>query len=134
MLTEDQLGSTVAGMQQRSIAKNSVTRRIALGITKVAPTGRQGWLVLQYDGDVAVLCDIVVCEPLEDIDEGLSVDAFVLAELETWIRLANDGNAIGAANDRTLVVGGKLPYFIRNVRSIMDIATHFGVEVRAATA
>lgn len=131
MLSAKHLEDAVAALRTMPIARNSVQRRIALGVTGVSDTGQQGWIVLKYDGDSVQSSELHVTQPMDDVDASLDVEVAVLASPEVWIRIGAAGHegAVLAADRRDLDVSGKLPYFIRNVRSLLDIAVQFASEL-----
>lgn len=106
-------------------------RRIALGVTGVSPDNKQAWLILNFSEDIISECELRISDSMKHPYQELDVEVTVMASPETWLEIGVGGSnaAVKAADLRNIVVRGKLPYFIRNVRSLLDIAVLYATEL-----
>lgn len=136
MITLEQLDNVRGLFLQQEILNCTIGRDVAFGIKDIGIDNEEGWMVVRYPEGGAPEAELRVGEPLTMPDDDLGVFIAVLANAETWLTVGVGGlaAAIEAADQRKIVVTGKLPYFIRNVRSFMDMATRFGELLRSTSA
>lgn len=109
----------------------SLDRRIALGVKQGGAEDNDAWVILSISAGLATVAEFRVCGALADADSALGVDIVVLASASVWGEIGAGGvaAAIAAADAHRIVVSGKLPYFIRHVRSTVDLMVAFGQEI-----
>lgn len=106
----------------------SLNRPIALGINDFITPGTDAWLILIFSDGNITSGEWRICGPLNDIDDELGVSIVVQAKEDQWRAIGAGGHeaAILAADNKSFALSGKLPYFIRHVRSTINVISNFG--------
>jgi hypothetical protein len=133
MIPVDCVRTACEGLRATPIQNNSIQEPIALGINGVEADNRWAWTTLKFAQNQVSECELLVGDkPLKDPHTELGVEIAVVASSEAWLEIGAGGMsaAVKAADERKFVVGGKLPYFIRNVRSLLEIVVLYAAELK----
>jgi hypothetical protein len=115
-------------MHDLQISNCSLNRRVALGVSAGGLDGKDAWVVFDCSSGILRMHELRYCGPLADTDSELSVEFVAIASPEVWQKIGNGGRAAAvlACDEKDVLVSGKLPFFIRHVRSIIDLFVVFG--------
>lgn len=121
-------------LNDKKITDNSLDRRIALGIEKGGVEGTDIWIILDFSTGETKLSEIRQCAKFNDPDAELGVELVITAAVDVWGKIAEGGNAAAvlAADKREIFIAGKLAYFIRHVRSLIDLISTFSQALKIA--
>jgi hypothetical protein len=110
------------------IANCSLNRRVAVGVVNGGQDGTDAWVILDFASGAAQAAEIRHCSNLSDPDAALDVAIVFLAKVAVWTEIGQGGfpAALAATDARKIFVSGKLAYFIRHVRSSVDLPVLFG--------
>lgn len=101
---------------------NSLNRPVALGFWPVE--SNVAWVIFGFHAEAISSVEIKYFDkPLTDPDRTLGVEISVVATETHWEAMRAHGHqgVVTASDNGGLVIGGKLPYFIRHVRSIVEL-------------
>jgi hypothetical protein len=113
-------------------ALNSLDRPVAFGIKGISNKGRDPWFVIGLSAGRIETVQFRSCGAMVDIDAELDVAIVVQATLSHWLEIGQGdfGTVIDAADRKIIAISGKLPYFIRHVRSTVEVIYAFGLALR----
>jgi len=128
MLIHEIVATVAHEINGAAIPNCSLNRRVAIGIKQGGIDASDAWVILDFSSGQAALSEVRHCGPLPDADSALGVDIVVVATGPTWVEIGRGGlaSAVLAADTHTIAITGKLAYFIRNVRSSVDLIVLFG--------
>lgn len=89
--------------------------------------GLDAWLVVDFSQPLQRVGQVLSSAPMRDADASLGVSIVIYASSNEWVAIGNGGLArvIEAVERKSLSLSGKLPYFIRHARSVVDVAYCF---------
>ncbi|WP_136639545.1 hypothetical protein [Stenotrophomonas maltophilia] len=110
-----------------------LARSFALGVSSVGADGREAWVVLRSEVNGTRAVELHLEESHGSPDDELDVSVAVSATFAVWLEIAGGGlpAAVSSADRGDLYISGALPYFIRNVRLLMEMVVLFGVSVES---
>ena len=128
MLTHEIVAAAAHSINGTNVENCSLNRRVAVGVKNGGVDDTDAWVILDFSDGTARLREVRHCGPLSDADSALDVALVIFAESSVWRQFGEGGfdSVIAAADARNVVVTGKLAYFIRHVRSSVDLMVLFG--------
>jgi len=132
MLNADQILAAAERLKECRIDDNSIDRRVAFGVRGVDGGTPYAWLVIEREGDHATKVETHFVDGNITADDHFKAHITVAADAEEWLAIADSGHPrlLTACDRGAVVIGGNLPYFIRNVRSAMNVIVHCAQALR----
>jgi len=132
MIPFDRFDEIASDFYDQESAGRYLTRSFAMGVSNVGSDSREAWIVFRVEVEGARAVELRLGESHGAPNDELDVSVAVSATFETWLEIAAGGlpAAISSADRGDLYISGALPYFICNVRSLMDMIVIFGESVK----
>lgn len=131
MIPFDRFDEIASDFYDPAFSNRYLARSFALGVSNVGVDRREAWVVLRVEENGIRAVELHLGESHGSPDDELDVSIAVSATFATWLEIAEGGlpAAVSSADRGDLYISGALPYFIRNVRPLMEMVVLFGVSV-----
>jgi hypothetical protein len=125
-MTSLEVQGILSELPTAKFAGNSIARRIAIGVTGLTGESSGVWASVELDGDTVTFFNLHVTNDNIDPSQTLGAEIFISANFVDWIEMARQGysGVVDACDKRLVLIGGSLPYFIRHVRSLVNVASN----------
>lgn len=125
---EDNLNSLVGFLGSVELNGYSLDRPVAFSIKGGAQEGQDVWVIVRFSNGNVTSAEYLVSGIMADADNELQVAIVIQATDAHWREIGSggEGAAIMAADRKVIAISGKLPYFIRHVRSTVNLIEAFG--------
>jgi hypothetical protein len=130
----DQILASAEYLKASILPGNTIARKIAFGVHSIENEAKEAWLVVQYAEDAVETVEVHLVEGVVNPDDQFDAYITMAASAEVWLQISEGGidAALHACDKRQVLIGGKLPYFIRNVRSAIEAAIQYAAALKAA--